>query len=106
MCTALVARNAAQALSREPIAFQPSDGEGRKCDQQGWYRGKRFPSLDGTGFLIHKSVRTVNPGLKNTACLEVAMLAELDLIERKALRALESAQDDASLEAWRIAHLG
>jgi phenylalanyl-tRNA synthetase alpha chain len=34
------------------------------------------------------------------------MLTELDQIERTALQALESIQDEASLEAWRVAHLG
>lgn len=34
------------------------------------------------------------------------MLAELDEIEQTALNALEAIQDEASLEAWRVAHLG
>ena len=34
------------------------------------------------------------------------MLSELDQIEQKALQALESIQDESSLEVWRIAHLG
>jgi len=34
------------------------------------------------------------------------MLNELDQIEQTALKALESIQDDASLEGWRVAHLG
>jgi phenylalanyl-tRNA synthetase alpha chain len=34
------------------------------------------------------------------------MLPELVQIEQNALRALEDVQDDASLEGWRIAHLG
>lgn len=34
------------------------------------------------------------------------MLTELDQIEHTALKALESIQDDASLEGWRVAHLG
>lgn len=34
------------------------------------------------------------------------MLSELDQIEQSALQALKSAQDEASLEGWRIAHLG
>ena len=34
------------------------------------------------------------------------MIAELDQIEQKALQALESIQDESSLENWRIAHLG
>lgn len=34
------------------------------------------------------------------------MLSELDLIEQKALMALDSAQDDTSLEAWRVSNLG
>ncbi len=34
------------------------------------------------------------------------MLPELEQIEQKALLALESVQDEASLEGWRIAHLG
>jgi hypothetical protein len=31
----------------------PSDKAGRVSDQQGWYHGKRLPSLDGAGVLIH-----------------------------------------------------
>ena len=31
----------------------PSDEVGRVSDQQGWYHGKRLPSLDGAGVLIH-----------------------------------------------------
>jgi phenylalanyl-tRNA synthetase alpha chain len=38
--------------------------------------------------------------------LEVAMLAELNRIEQKALKALEAAQDETSLELWRVAYLG
>ena len=53
MWITLVARNVALTLFREPIAFQPSGEEGRVCDQQGWYRGKLLPSLDGAGVLIH-----------------------------------------------------
>ncbi len=34
------------------------------------------------------------------------MLAELDRIEQAALQALDPVQDEASLEAWRITHLG
>jgi len=34
------------------------------------------------------------------------MLSDLDQIEQKALQFLESIQDESSLEAWRIAHLG
>jgi phenylalanyl-tRNA synthetase alpha chain len=34
------------------------------------------------------------------------MLTELDQIERSALQALEAIQDEASLENWRVAHLG
>jgi len=34
------------------------------------------------------------------------MLSDLDQIERTALQALESIQDEASLESWRVAHLG
>ena len=34
------------------------------------------------------------------------MLPELDQIEHNALQALETVQDEASLEDWRIAHLG
>lgn len=34
------------------------------------------------------------------------MLSELDQIEQKALQALETVQDETSLEEWRIAHLG
>jgi len=34
------------------------------------------------------------------------MLSDLDQIEQKALQALESIQDETSLEGWRIAHLG
>lgn len=34
------------------------------------------------------------------------MLSDLDQIEQNALQALESIQDETSLEAWRIAHLG
>jgi hypothetical protein len=52
MCLTLVARNAAQALTWGPIAIQPSEEEGRISDQQGWYRGKRLPSLDRAGVLI------------------------------------------------------
>jgi len=53
MLFALVARNATQALTWEPIAIQLSEKVGRICDQQGWYHGKRLPSLDGAGVLIH-----------------------------------------------------
>jgi hypothetical protein len=53
MCHTLLAWNATQALLWEPIALQLSDKEGRIRDQQGWYRGKRLPSLDGAGVLIH-----------------------------------------------------
>jgi phenylalanyl-tRNA synthetase alpha chain len=38
--------------------------------------------------------------------LEVNMLSDLDQIKRNALQALESIQDDSSLETWRITHLG
>jgi phenylalanyl-tRNA synthetase alpha chain len=38
--------------------------------------------------------------------MEVTMLSELDQIEQNAQRALESIQDEANLEQWRIAHLG
>jgi phenylalanyl-tRNA synthetase alpha chain len=34
------------------------------------------------------------------------MLSDLDQIERKGLQALESIQDETSLEGWRVAHLG
>jgi phenylalanyl-tRNA synthetase alpha chain len=34
------------------------------------------------------------------------MLTELDQIEQSALQALESIQDEASLESWRVAYLG
>ncbi|OGN90107.1 MAG: phenylalanine--tRNA ligase subunit alpha, partial [Chloroflexi bacterium RBG_13_48_10] len=34
------------------------------------------------------------------------MLTELDQIERKALQALESSWEEATLETWRVAHLG
>jgi len=34
------------------------------------------------------------------------MLDQLDQIQQAALRALESVQDEAALEAWRVAHLG
>lgn len=34
------------------------------------------------------------------------MLSDLDQIEQTALKALESIQDEASLEDWRVAHLG
>ena len=34
------------------------------------------------------------------------MLSQLDQIEKSALAALESAQDEAALEQWRITHLG
>ena len=34
------------------------------------------------------------------------MLSELDQIEQKGLQALETIQDEASLEGWRVAHLG
>jgi hypothetical protein len=52
MFLSLVARNATQALTWDPIAIQPSDEVGRVSDQQGWYHGKRLPSLDGAGVLI------------------------------------------------------
>jgi phenylalanyl-tRNA synthetase alpha chain len=38
--------------------------------------------------------------------LEVYMLSDLEEIEIKALQFLESIQDESSLEAWRVAHLG
>jgi phenylalanyl-tRNA synthetase alpha chain len=34
------------------------------------------------------------------------MLSDLDQIERQALQVLESVQDETSLEAWRVTHLG
>src|SRR4030042_504698 len=34
------------------------------------------------------------------------MLSDLVQIEQQALQALESIQDEASLESWRVAHLG
>jgi hypothetical protein len=64
MSNTLVARNATQALSWGPIAFQLSDEEGRVSDQQGWYHGKRLPSLDGAGVLIHLDAKKFF-GLKN-----------------------------------------
>ena len=73
----LVARNAAQALSREPIAKGPSDEEGRRSDQQGWYCGKQLPSLDGMGDFDLRMI------------LEVSMEINLDQIEQQALQALE-----------------
>jgi hypothetical protein len=60
MCRTLLARNASQPLVWDPIAYQPSDEEGRNRDQQGWYRGKRLPSLDGAGVLIHSLVNDIN----------------------------------------------
>ena len=84
MWLSLVARNATQALSREPIASMPSDEEGRTCDQQGWYRGKRLPSLDGREFLILMIARQAN----TVNILEVSMEIELDQIEQQALQAL------------------
>lgn len=63
MCCILLARNAPQALVWEPIANQLSDEEGRNRDQQGWYRGKRLPSLDGAGVLIHLLVNDIMPYL-------------------------------------------
>src|SRR4030043_1340804 len=38
--------------------------------------------------------------------LGVNMLSDLDQIKQKALQVLETIQDESSLEAWRIAHLG
>jgi hypothetical protein len=49
MALGLVARNATQALSWEPIVSWLSEEVGRKFDQEGWYRGKRLPSLNGAG---------------------------------------------------------
>src|SRR5512135_3692700 len=37
---------------------------------------------------------------------EVAMLEELEKIKQEGLKALDSVQDEAGLEAWRVAHLG
>ena len=56
MWQTLVARNATQALTWGPIAIQLSDEVGRVSDQQGWYHGKRLPSLDGAGVLIQLSI--------------------------------------------------
>jgi len=64
MCLTLVARNASQVLFWEPIAFQPSDEEGRTYDQQGWYRGNRLPSLDGAGFLIQLVEKLMETGVR------------------------------------------
>ncbi len=34
------------------------------------------------------------------------MINDLSIIEKEALEALQAVQDEAGLEAWRVAHLG
>jgi phenylalanyl-tRNA synthetase alpha chain len=84
----------------------PSDKVDRESDQQGWYHGKRLPSLDGAGVLIHSVGKYFLHKTNILLILEVSMLPDLEQIKQKALQALERIQDEASLEDWRIANLG